>query len=124
MGYRQDSFIGLNAWALHLIKGNQILAWTEFIVKLYPSGVKEQLPARDVYTSDVICAMSGEHYEGGYQTFGLRKFTFPDGIVLFERVQQEIHSSGPVIFTALYEKLKHTWVPQSRWGTIEMKQYV
>lgn len=123
MGYRMDSFIGLNAWAQQFVKGKQILAYTEIVLRIYPSGVEESLDPKPVYVSDVERSLSGKNYIG-YEEHPLHKYKFPGGQVFEERVQKVHHSSGPVIFTALYDIVTHEWIVESRWKENEMKSYV
>lgn len=123
MGHRMDSFIGLNLWARQFVKGNQLLAYTEVTVRCYPSGTQEQMPPKEVYISDVECSLSGQNYMG-YEEHPLHKYKFPNGERYSERVQKVHYSSGPVIFTALYNEATHEWVVESRWKDNEMKMYV
>lgn len=124
MGIRMDQWIGLNERAQKLVKGKQVLAWTEQVTRVYPDGRKETLPDRKVFASTVKCEPSGEEVPyafGDGATFKLDKYTLPNGTVYFERMQAEPWSSGPCYFTALQTE-DGKCVPESCWTEREIEQ--
>ena len=108
--------MGLNDWASTLVRGADILLYTEEIVRVYSDGRREPAESRPVLGSTVKEEESGEHYAGMFDDeYSLSKYTFPDGRVLYERVQATPWSSGPVFFLALQDE-KGRWVPESLWS--------
>ncbi|MBI5077701.1 hypothetical protein HZB94_04980 [Candidatus Falkowbacteria bacterium] len=119
---RYDQFVGLNERAQELIKGEQELAYTEEVVRIYPDGGQERMPDRPVFESTVKKEESGESYTGMFTVeYPLHKYTFPNGQIYYERLQTAPWSSGPVHFLALQNE-DGKWVPESLWTDEEIRQ--
>ena len=115
MGMRMNQHLGLNEWAEQFVAGEPILLYTERITRLYPDERVEGVPDQPIHGSTVRSEPSGESFTGMFEDeYPLRKFTFPDGRVFYERVQADPWSSGPVFFLALQDE-RGRWVPQSQW---------
>lgn len=110
--------MGLTEEAQRLVQGEQVLAYTEQVVRVYPDGRTEPAPDRPVYVSTVKQEPSGEMFNGIFadqgEQYPLHKYTLPNGTVYYERVQAEPWHSGPVIFLALQDE-EGSWVPESLW---------
>lgn len=120
MGIRMDQHAGLNVWARTFVEGESVLAYTEQVVRVYPDGRRERVPDRPVYHSTVLQEESGVHYSGMFgDEYPLMKYTFPDGKVYYERVQDAPWSSGPVFFLALQDE-EGRWVSESLWPEAEI----
>lgn len=116
MGMRCDQFMLLNEWASNLVKGELMLVWMEEVTRVYPDGLREALEPRPVFKSSVNTEESGEFYSGMFDDeYPLRKYTFADGRVYFEKVQAASWSAGYVFFLALEDE-KGNWVPESLWA--------
>lgn len=113
---RCTQLMGLSDRAHQLVEGEQVLAYTEQVMRVYPDGRTEPEPDRPVFVSTVKQEPSGETYSGmlDEEEYRLNKYIFPDGRVYFERVQAEPWSSGPVIFLALQDE-EGNWIPESLW---------
>ena len=122
MGIRMDQIHGLNPWAEDFVKGEQVFAYTERVVRVYPGDREDETqPDHDVYVSTIKMEESGEHYPGMFDNeYPLHKHTFPDGSVYFERVQQITLSSGPCIFLALQDE-EGEWISDSKWLESEIE---
>lgn len=119
---RCDQVMGLNERADEIVEGGQILLYTEEVTRKYPCGKIETGITRPVSISDVKREPSGEHFCGMMdQEYPLFKYTFKDGHVLFERVQCEPWSSGPVVFLALQDE-SGKWIEESLWTDEEIRE--
>lgn len=120
---RSDQVIGLNSRAEKLIEGEQVLQYIEHVTRVSPDGRKEELGPNEVYGSSVLCEESGDTFTGMFKNnYPLMKYTFPDGRILFEKVQAEPWSSGPMFFLALKDE-QGKWVKKSLWTEKEMMEY-
>ena len=132
MGIRELQWVGLHERVRALVAGEQVLAYTERVVRVYPDGREEPQADRLVMASTVRCDQSGEVYadpfagdldgdeEGSKSGVHLNRYTFPDGRVLVEKVQADPWSSGPVVFTALQDE-SGKWIPESLWSEQEIQ---
>lgn len=120
MGIRMDQHMGLNDWAINFVAGEQVPAYTEQGVRVYPDG-KEEKFGRTITKSSVEMEPSGGHYFGMYGVeHPLSKYTFPDGRVFYEAMQADPWSSGPVFFLALKDE-NGEWVKESLWSDEEIE---
>ncbi len=116
MGIRMTQFMGLTDRARKLVKGEPVLAFTDYIVRVYPDGRVMQLPPHTTHVSSVKSEPSGEIVHGmNDDEFPLTKYAFPDGRIYYEREQHEEWSSGPVIFLALQDE-RGNWIEESLWA--------
>jgi len=103
---RCTQWIGLTERAQKIVEGGgSVLLYVEHTVREYSDGSMEKGPSRDITRPSVSREESGETWIDPFsdQPWSLNKYTFPDGRVLYERVQAEPWSSGPCVFTALTE---------------------
>lgn len=120
---RMEQWIGLSDRGQALINGKQILLYTEQVSRIYPDDTVtvEICNPRQVFTSSV----QKEQYKMVEGAFGeqhvLLKYTFPSGMVYFEKIQSEPWSSGPCTFVALTDE-KGNWVKESLWMDEEIQQ--
>ena len=116
MGIRMDQHFGLNAWAENYVEGKLEFSHKEQITKKYSDGKIEVGPEINIFKSDVKKVSSENWYSGTYgEQYPLHKYIFPNGDVLYEKVQSENWSSGPCFFLALcYEGGK--WLEKSLWA--------
>ena len=82
--------------------------------RIYPKGQQERLNILPIYNSSIKKEESGTFYHGMWNKRPLYKYIFPDGRMYFEKLQEAIWSSGPVLFTALVDE-SGRWVPESLW---------
>ena len=120
MGIRMDQPMGLNKWARKFVEGESQVLYYEEIKRTYPDGRVETIPNRPVNGSSVAKEPSGENYAGYFEEFPLYKYTFPDGQVYCEKLQDSIDSAGPVLFLALINEVGE-WVEESLWTEEEME---
>lgn len=118
-------WVGLNERAKALVAGEQALAYTERVTRVYPDGREEPQPDRPVMVSSVQCEELNDEDFVVSDPFGgddtpLHQYRFPDGRVLTEAVQDEPWSSGPVVFLA-FKDASGTWVPESLWTEAEIQ---
>lgn len=113
---RSTHVIGLNDWAKRFVAGERMFLFVQTGTRKYPDGRVEKLEEQEVFGSSVLREESGETFEGMYEEeiHVLHKYTFSDGRVYFERVQDDPWSGGPCIFLALQDT-KGGWVPESLW---------
>lgn len=115
MGIRCDQDMGLNVWAQNFVEGKKVLAYIERTLRIYPDGETKVMPDHPILVSNVGAEESGEHYVGMFEDeYPLHKYTFQDGKVFYERVQDCPWSSGPVFFLALQDE-SGQWVRESLW---------
>lgn len=91
---RADQYVGLNEWAVELVR----------------EGTRTGITVEKI----------GE-IEGAWDPVvdDIRQYTFPNGRVYRERVQAEPWSSGPCYFVALVDETG-AWVPESLWTDEEI----
>ena len=112
---RTDQYMGLNEWAQNFVRGEQVFAYTERVVRVYPDGRESAQPDRRVSECTVKCTKIGE-IAGAWDPVvaDLHEYTLPNGRVYREKVQAEPWSSGPCYFVALVDETD-AWVPESLW---------
>lgn len=115
---------GLNGRGKKYIAGERVIIHTDIIERMYPNRQIETPSPVNVYGSTVQEEPSGEKYEGRTgEFFPLRKFTFTDGRVLYERLQEDWTYPGIIAFFALYDEWSHA-LPDSLWTEAEMENAV
>lgn len=118
---RCDQYYGLNDWAQNFL--NSITKkCVETTSRVYEDGTVEVLPSRKLDICQIKAEPSGKGVYGMNNEYPLHKFTFPDGRVFEEYEQAVIHSSGPMIFTALKTE-EGLIVPESLWDEEEIQGY-
>lgn len=120
MGIRETQVMGLHERARALIELGEVHSHWEDVVRTYPDGRTEserrvvRVPAVRTQASErTFPGMFGEQYP-------LMDHHLPDGSTLEEAVQQEIWSSGPVIYLAL-RRPDGSWEPSSLWLESELE---
>lgn len=116
MSMKMTRIFGLNEWAKNFVKGKQVFVCTENITRVYPDGRQETLKSRSVYELSVRKKESGEFYTGFFdnEDYPLYEYTFLDGSVYREKIQQVICTSLLIVFLALQDE-KGNWVLESLW---------
>jgi len=114
MDIHNERFVGLNKWALDFVKSDSAFFRFEARTHIYPKGQQERLNILPIYNSSIKKEESGTFYHGMWNKRPLYKYIFPDGRMYFEKLQEAIWSSGPVLFTALVDE-SGRWVPESLW---------
>jgi len=65
-----------------------------------------------------------DHVQGMFEEkISLYRYIFPDGRIYEEREQAVAWSSGPVIFTALFDVNEDRWVKGTRWLRTDMNKF-
>lgn len=109
---RQQKALTLNPWAKSFVKSERMFLYTEEFVIIYPSGKRKVINSVDVYDTPISQEESGKTVRD--RTGRLRKlnkYTFPDGRVYFEAVQDCKDGWGFLILVDQDAKI----VPQSLW---------
>ncbi|MFA5025409.1 MAG: hypothetical protein WC503_02810 [Candidatus Shapirobacteria bacterium] len=119
---RCDQFYGLNDWARSFLS-SITKKCVEHVYRYYEDGTEEILPTRELEICQIKSEYSGKNVFGMYDNeYPLFKYTFPDGRVYKEYEQIIIHSSGPMIFTALKNEDGFI-LPESLWDEEEIQGY-
>ncbi len=93
-GARTCGRLGLSKRVKNLVEGEQVLAYTEEVVRIYPDGRRELKESKKVFESSVKKVESGErcprymvmdYEEGDDLTEPLWKYIFSDGRVYHEQ---------------------------------------
>jgi len=123
MGIRMLQWIGLNDRAQKIIVGESVVLWWDTVSRRFPDGRVVNFPEDAITGSTVKRESSGETYSDPFsdEPNTMSKWTFPDGHVLFEKVQADPWSSGPCVFTALQDE-KGEWVKESLWTDEEIEK--
>ena len=121
---RMVQFIGLHERATKLITLDPILIHTDFIERKFPDGRIEKL-VHPCYGNPIKWKTGDKYF---YTDFSDNKcyldvYTFPDGKVYYEAVQEIYWSSGPMIFTAFKDE-NDIFIENSRWTIEELNSYV
>lgn len=117
---RDDTFMGLNDWASNHVNSSTV-EYTDYVRRVYKDGSEETLTLKGKKCL-VEREGSGDTVEG-FNSYPLVKYSFPDGRVLFEYVQDSPWSSGPVIFLALKDSDGKS-IPESLWTDEEINSYL
>ena len=112
---------GLNDWAENLVNEERVV------------GVRVTIDTRDGQNREVrrtditepVCRKchSGESISGFELgvVHDLQRYSFPDGIVLTEKVQKVFWKYGPIVFLCLFNQNSNQTLPESLWKDEEMK---
>ena len=121
---RTDQCVGLNERAKAIIVGEPVSV-VMTVTREYPDGwvTKETNQVfESTVKSEVYRTLDGAWNPGFLKLF---KYTFPDGRILYEDVQAEPWSSGPVYFLALRDSeysVEWNWIPDSLWTDEEIER--
>jgi hypothetical protein len=116
--------MGLSERARKIVASEPVFVCTEETTRVYSDGRRETLEPREVFEPSVKTEKSGRFYQGMCgDKYSLDKYTLPDGRVMFEAVQDEPWSSGPVFFLALQDE-NGKWIPESLWTEEEIQAYL
>lgn len=120
---RCTQFIGLNNRAKDLLKRNKVRLYTEHRVRTYPDGRVEIMPEVEMF--DIPQRDSTEKWTGMFEEENepLVIYTLKDGREVEEYVQEEIWSSGPMIFLALKDYISKEPLKDTLWTCTELGSY-
>jgi len=122
MGIREDQHIGLNTWASDFVS-KPTVEYTDHIRRVYVDKTVE-----DIEKKGIKCLVkqepSGRIILGMFNVeYPLYKYTFPDGKIIYEFLQAQPWSSGPMMFIALEDK-EGERLRESLWTDKEIKKYL
>lgn len=126
MGIRQTQFIGLNQQAKALLNDPMKIVGKDYIRRVWFLDNDE---TREEELEQEIRAPTIKKEEYTFligmfeEKLPIYRYTFPDGRIFEEREQTTIQSSGPVIFTALFDMQENKWVQGTRWSRTEIAKY-
>lgn len=121
---RCDQIVGLNDRARKFVRAKPVLIYTETVIQEYPDGHREILGPNPVYRPSVTKESSGGSFVGMFDNDEqhplFRYYTFPGGRMYYEAVQDQVQSSGLVVFLALKDEAGN-WIPESLWTEEEIQ---
>lgn len=128
MGIRETQFIGLNQHAHALLHDPMKIIGRDYIRRvLFGSdgeSIIEDVNLEKDITEPTIKKEEYDLVQGMFEEkIPLYRWTFSDGRIYEEREQAHFWSSGPVIFTALFDVLENKWVKGTRWSRADMNSY-
>ena len=119
---RCTQFYGLSKSAKAFLDGlGTRLAYTDHIKRVFPDGRTETFESE--HRECNFERKDSDRVVGMFDDVTLVDYILYDGRALEERVQREIWSSGPMIFTALWDPRKETWVDETLWEQSEIDDY-
>ncbi len=118
---RCTQFFGLSDRGHAFLKAQGTkLVYTDHIRREYPDGRIEELD-QERHGPTYTVTTSETRIVGMFDDAPLDDCVMADGRLLEERVQADPWSSGPVIFTALWDVVKDEWVDETLWTDDEIK---
>lgn len=119
---RCTQYVGLSAQAHNLLDTlGSSHVYTDYVRREHSDGRVENLEPRKVWESnykpqdsDRICGM--------FDDVTLIDYHLKDGRVWEEREQETYWSSGPMIYTALWDREKNTWIKESLWTAQQLAE--
>lgn len=120
---RCDQLVGLNAWAENLVRGCGMSHFTGKFDRVSAAMFSSHKTENFVLPRLEPCVRqdpSGKGFYGAFDPSPLMKYTLRDGRVLYEAVQAEPWSSGPVTFLALADEAGNRF-PESLWTNAEIE---
>lgn len=116
---RCTQFYGLSKQAQAFLRGlGTHLAYTDHIRRVYADGRIETFQ-QERQENNYICEQS-DRITGMFDDAILDNYRLPDGRLLEERTQVEHWSSGPMIYTALWDVSANQWVKETLWKAKEL----
>jgi len=111
---RCTQFIGLSEAAQDYLSLGEHHAYTEYVKHVFPDGSEKVFDPVVVRHPNYECRDSGRLC-GMFDDVELTDYVLPDGTILEERPQETYWSSGPMIYTALWNAKTGAWVKETLW---------
>ena len=117
-------FLGLNGRAMNLVKGTEVLQYTEYVKRAYPDGREENISPKEVKASNVKKKNTGDFIKGLFpdEEFSLFFYEMPDGSKLFESRQSADFIPNSVIALALIDG-NGKFLKESLWTEDDIKKF-
>ena len=112
MGPKSRRIFALNPWAKNFVSSRKVLLYTEEFALIYPSGKRQVIYSQEVFGTPIKREERARSVKDQAQRVRkLCKYTFPDGRVYFEAVQDRRDGWGFLILIEENGKV----VPLSLW---------